>query len=678
MKVIIRQREFEYTSDYPDGWKFVAGDPFKFPVLIGDHQCFVKRFEQKTPEDISGWALLVKMVGKDHKNLSNVYDIRNVQEDGKEIYYVFYEHLDGTTLDRLVRQPNLNINLGHISSDLFNAIRELQNDEFWFADFTEKNIFSVKNGSFVLVDVDSTQRIIDLPINDMYGSKDYWILVLKFYKEILNKNDIRLADINGINLNYLQIPFLVLRLKLISAEAGSDYNSTALFSQLPSRLDKMAPEFRAIFSDVIASGKDSLSPDQVRRIEDTVDKKIIKADLVPVVVAEPGDLPSIIAFNTDKNEIESGGAFVLSWKVNNAEKLELHKNGAKFSDLDLNQRELPLQEFADGTRQQSYYELYAYKGLEMAKSLPVTIQLKDEQNPPPPPPPPPDKWKKLVMAGIGVVILVLALIFFLKKPSVTEPPTQPVDTAMVAQPEKPADTAQPRQKPMADAGPGYSFNLPQNNVLLVGNGVATNATIINYHWVQVSGPSRVKIGEPDAPSTMVTGLVQGEYFFRLEVMDSNKDTASDLVQVVVNAPTSPEKPTAYALDQTVGSYAAINTNANATGTLRGTGTGVHTKEKPLKFFWTQIYFPAGSKANIVNPLDSTTTVTGLNYGDPYVFRLTVTDANGISAFTDVRVDVQKAIKGTIIGTKNQVIYHSPKGLENKAILEAVQPKRFTP
>jgi len=60
MKVTIKQREEEYISDYPDGWKFSAGDPFKFPVLIGSHPCFIKRFEQKSPEDISGWDLLVR------------------------------------------------------------------------------------------------------------------------------------------------------------------------------------------------------------------------------------------------------------------------------------------------------------------------------------------------------------------------------------------------------------------------------------------------------------------------------------------------------------------------------------------------------------------------------------------------------------------------------------------
>jgi len=79
------------------------------------------------------------MTGNYERTLSRVYDIKNVQEDDKEIYYVFYEFLDGVTLDKYLREPD--INLIHLNNDLFTAIRALQNYEFWFADFTEKNIF---------------------------------------------------------------------------------------------------------------------------------------------------------------------------------------------------------------------------------------------------------------------------------------------------------------------------------------------------------------------------------------------------------------------------------------------------------------------------------------------------------------------------------------------------------
>jgi RIO-like serine/threonine protein kinase len=168
-----------------------------------------------------------------------------------------YEYLEGVTLDKYVKEPS--INLSHLNTDLFNGIKSLQNYGFWFADFFEKNIFCQKGGTFAFVDVDSAQRMSDLPDNAMYGSKDYWILVLKYYKEILNKTDIRLDDIHGISLNYLQIPFLVLRLKMFMNSNREEYNSPEAFNQLPSSLNEMAPGIRELFTTAITNGKRPLA-----------------------------------------------------------------------------------------------------------------------------------------------------------------------------------------------------------------------------------------------------------------------------------------------------------------------------------------------------------------------------------------------------------------------------------
>jgi hypothetical protein len=424
LKVIIKQRELSYTSDYPDGWKFSAGDPFKFPVMIGDNPCFIKRFEQKGPEDISGWELLGKLSGKYEKNLSRVYDIKNVEEDGKEVYYIFYEFLDGVTMDTAIKNK-ADINLSHLNDDLFNAIRALQKYQFWFADFTEKNIFCQKDGSFVLVDVDSTQRVSDLPDNDMYGSKDYWILVLKYYKEILKKDDLRLTDVNGISLNYLQIAFLVLRLKLFSLGKEKDYNSTKLFNELPFQLNEMAPELKEIFININKNGKNPIAEMDITSMEDIIERKIVKNENIKDVVIEPVTLPVINEFKTSSSEIKSGDSFILSWQVENANKLELYKNGAMFKALDINQKNITIKGFDDGTRQQSSYILIAYKDLAMAKSDPVIVNLKGDKpiSPPPPPPPPPFKWKKIIYVLLGIAVIVVIYIVAHKSPPPPPPPT---------------------------------------------------------------------------------------------------------------------------------------------------------------------------------------------------------------------------------------------------------------
>ncbi len=405
MLVLINGKEVEYQSDYPEGWKFSAGDPFKFPVQIGDQVCFVKRFEQKNPKNISGWELLLKLKGEKELYLSNIYDIKQVEEKGKDIYYIFYEYLEGNTLDKHVRTGEINLSV--LSSSLFNAIRSLQKYDFWFADFCEKNIFCRKDGTFVLVDVDSTQRLTDMPDNEMYGNKDYWILVFKFYKEILNKTSIRLADINGISFNFLQIVFLILRLKLFYLGKRKDYNSTELYNPLPARLNDIIPQIREIFLKVFEKGTQPITESDVKQLENLVNEKIINVENLKETPSPVLNLPVIKEFTSSAAEVERGGEFTLRWQVENANKLELYKNGAMFRSLDLSQPGIKLVGFADGTRQQSSYQLLAFKDLSVAKSEVITISLKDinsQSNK--------SKKKKWPILA-GVIVILLILIYFL-------------------------------------------------------------------------------------------------------------------------------------------------------------------------------------------------------------------------------------------------------------------------
>ena len=63
---------------------------------------------------------------------------------------------------------------------------------------------------------------------------------------------------------------------------------------------------------------------------EVVERKIIKTQYIPDVAVSSASLPVIKEFNTSNNEIESGGTLTLSWQIENANKLELYKNGAKF------------------------------------------------------------------------------------------------------------------------------------------------------------------------------------------------------------------------------------------------------------------------------------------------------------------------------------------------------------
>jgi hypothetical protein len=137
-------------------------------------------------------------------------------------------------------------------------------------------------------------------------------------------------------------------------------------------------------------------------------------------------LPVIKEFNVSNNQVSRGGEFTLSWKVENVNKLELYKNGAMFRTLDVNQRSVTLVGFADGTQQQSSYQLYAYKDLSLAKSDPIIITLKETEThreTETPKETKPGKRKLMMIIGILLGFIIIAILFFLidTKKAETEP-----------------------------------------------------------------------------------------------------------------------------------------------------------------------------------------------------------------------------------------------------------------
>jgi hypothetical protein len=371
MKVIVKEKEYEYESDYPEGWQYSAGDPFKFPVSIGNYPCFIKRFEKKTPEDITGWDLLQKLKGRYEPHLVRLYDILNVQENGKDVYYLFFEYLEGSTLDKMVSQKG-SIDLKSLTNDLFIAIRSLQNNGFWFVDFFERNIFCDQGGSYLLVDLDSTHPINEAPQNDMYGNKDYWILVFKFYQQVLQNTSIKLSDINGISFNYIQIAFLVLRLKLHKEAGSTDYNASAFYEMLPLALDEFAPQLKAIFTIIYQNKQQLISDNDIQRI-----KQIIETDIIPTATKKEHrsvKSPAIKHFSSDKTKLKDKANFTLSWEITDSDRVELYRNNVVFKQFRNQEIKTNLTESFDGDKQENVYNLVAYNGATSVRSDTITIR----------------------------------------------------------------------------------------------------------------------------------------------------------------------------------------------------------------------------------------------------------------------------------------------------------------
>ena len=190
--------------------------------------------------------------------------------------------------------------------------------------------------------------------------------------------------------------------------------------------------------------------------------------------------------------------------------------------------------------------------------------------------------------------------------------------------------AAPNQAPTANAGLDQNITLPTSTANLIGTGTDPDGTISIYKWTKVSGPTAGTITNSNIAATTVTGLVQGVYVFRLTVTDNAGATAFDNMQVTVNAAPN-QVPTANAgLDQNI----TLPTN---TANLIGTGTD---PDGTISFYnWIKISGPAAG--TITNSNIAATTVTGLVQG-VYVFRLTVTDNAGATAFDNMQVTVNAA------------------------------------
>jgi len=98
------------------------------------------------------------------------------------------------------------------------------------------------------------------------------------------------------------------------------------------------------------------------------------------------------------------------------------------------------------------------------------------------------------------------------------------------------------QAPTASAGADQSITLPQSSVTLNGTGSDPDGVISNYSWSQVSGPSTALLANANTATALASGLVAGQYLFRLTITDNSGASASATVTITVNAASAPSAP----------------------------------------------------------------------------------------------------------------------------------------
>jgi alpha-tubulin suppressor-like RCC1 family protein len=206
----------------------------------------------------------------------------------------------------------------------------------------------------------------------------------------------------------------------------------------------------------------------------------------------------------------------------------------------------------------------------------------------------------------------------------------------------------PPGTPSANAGADQTITLPIDSAKLQGSGTEANGTIVSYKWVQLSGPNVSTIASSGSATTEVTGLVQGNYTFQLTVTDNSGVTATDQVNVTVNAALPHVPPVAVPGPNQTVALPASSVTLDGSGSYDVDGTIV-------SYEWVQVSGYGG--VTITNSSSAVAGLQGLQAGT-YVFQLTVTDNFGATGSAQVTITVTGSSSGVVAnaGTDTTIVY----------------------
>ncbi len=103
-------------------------------------------------------------------------------------------------------------------------------------------------------------------------------------------------------------------------------------------------------------------------------------------------------------------------------------------------------------------------------------------------------------------------------------------------------TVNPNTPPVANAGADKIIQLPENKIFADGrSSFDATGSIVAYQWNYVSGPTGSIIRTATRDTTSIEFIHTGTYIFRLTVKDNGNLSASDDIQVTVNATTPSQK-----------------------------------------------------------------------------------------------------------------------------------------
>ncbi|SDH02659.1 PKD domain-containing protein [Chitinophaga filiformis] len=216
-----------------------------------------------------------------------------------------------------------------------------------------------------------------------------------------------------------------------------------------------------------------------------------------------------------------------------------------------------------------------------------------------------------------------------------------IDTDTMRVVVKPAPVA--NKPPVASAGADVTITLPVNSVIL--NGAASSdpdGVITNYQWQKMSGKD-VRFSNSQGIINVVSALTEGTYVFELAVTDNKNATARDRMTVTVLPASTSNNNSKAPVARTQGDLTltlpkeSMTADGSASYAINSTITS---------YAWKQVYGPMA--ASFSAPNGRSTKISGMSFPGSYVFELTVTDENKLSARSTFEVTVLEGEGDTFV------------------------------
>src|SRR6185437_1062317 len=192
-----------------------------------------------------------------------------------------------------------------------------------------------------------------------------------------------------------------------------------------------------------------------------------------------------------------------------------------------------------------------------------------------------------------------------------------------------------RQSPVANAGPNQTTS-QTTGVQLDGSASYDPAgTIVGWSWTQISGLGGVTVVNATSAKPTLMGLRPGVYVFQLTVTDDAGLTTSATVTITVTSSTSGGSTSNSAVVAVVSSDTTIAYQRGDSAILNGSASYA-TGSSIASYQWVEQSGPTTMAISDEN--GAVGFVSGTQPGD-YVFRLTVTSANGDTSSASMSVHV---------------------------------------